>query len=405
MLSLNHTGSLFFIVGLLILVFGIMWIYLLLKQRQKFKQLIDLAIEGLVISHKGRVVEINEQALKIFGGEHKEEILGKVMLDFVSPAFRELVKSHTYHNTDTYECELVRKDGTHLPVLVKGSIVKGFGKTMRVSAIVDLSELKEAQYALQALNENLEIQVKAQIEKNRQQEMILFQQSRHAQMGEMISMIAHQWRQPLNVLSLLAQNIVFKYKLHKLDDVVMEEFKSDSMRQILQMSKTIDDFRDFFRPDKSIKVFDIKQQLSNAVEMVKPIVAGHGIEISFHSEDNLKVESFPNEFGQSIINILNNAKDVLLESCGEYTKWIRVEANREGDGKISVSIEDNGGGIDALVLPYIFEPYFSTKGVKNGTGLGLYMTKIIVEEHMQGQIRVHNTAEGARFEIVLQGMM
>jgi PAS domain S-box-containing protein len=400
--SLDHL-VIFFSIGF-ILVFGIMWIYLLLKQRQKFKRLIDFAIEGLVISHKGRVVDINEQALKIFGGEYKEEILGKVMLDFVSPESRELVKSHTYHDTDTYECQLVRKDGSYLPVLVKGSIVKGFGKTMRISAIVDLSELKEAQYALQALNENLEIQVKAQIEKNRQQEMILFQQSRHAQMGEMISMIAHQWRQPLNVLSLLAQNIVFKYKLHKLDDTVMDEFKSDSMRQILQMSKTIDDFRDFFKPDKSIKVFDIKQQLSNAVEMLKPIVAGHGIEISFHSEDNLNVESFPNEFGQSIINILNNAKDVLLESCGEYTKWIRVEAKRDERGKIRVSIEDNGGGIDALVLPYIFEPYFSTKGVKNGTGLGLYMTKIIVEEHMQGQIHVHNTAEGVRFEIVLQGI-
>lgn len=399
---LLHNVTLVFITGS-ILLFGILWIYFLLKQRQKFKQLIDFAIEGLVISHKGYVVEINEQALKIFGGESKEEIVGKKLLDFVAPESHALIEAHLDHNTDAYECQLLRKDGSYLPALVKGSIVKGFGKTMRVSAIVNLSELKEAQYALQALNDNLEMQVKAQIEKNRQQEMILFQQSRHAQMGEMISMIAHQWRQPLNVLSLLAQNIVFKYKLNKLNDGIMDEFKSDSMRQILQMSKTIDDFRDFFKPDKSMKVFDVKQQLTNAVEMVKPIVAGHGIEISFVGEDNLKVESFPNEFGQSIINILNNAKDVLLESCTESTKRIRVEAKRDQD-KIIVRIEDNGGGIDPLVMPYIFEPYFSTKGVKNGTGLGLYMTKIIVEEHMQGHIHVRNTTEGALFEIVLQGL-
>jgi len=404
MSSLEYS-TLFFIIGFLVLIFGMMWIYFLIRQRQKFKQLIDLAIEGLVISHKGRVVEINGQALKIFGGETKEEILGREVLEFVAPKFRELVGSHFNHPTDTYECELLRKDGTYLPALVKGSIVEGFGKKMRVSAIVDLRELKEAQYALQALNENLEIQVKEQIAKNRQQEMILFQQSRHAQMGEMISMIAHQWRQPLNVLSLLAQNIVFKYKLHKLDDLIMDEFKNDSMRQILQMSKTIDDFRDFFKPDKSMKVFDIKEQLSNAVEMVKPIVAGHGIEMSFKAEVGLKVESFPNEFGQSVINILNNAKDVLLESCGEYTKWIRVEAKRNEHGEICVSIEDNGGGIDVSVLPYIFEPYFSTKGVKNGTGLGLYMSKIIVEEHMHGHIHVSNTKEGARFEIILQGLV
>lgn len=390
----------------IILLLGIMWIYLLLKQRQKFKQLIDFAIEGMVISHKGCVVEINAQALKIFGGTDKEEILGKSMFDFIAPESKALVQEQsTKRHTEMYECMLLRKNGTIFPALVRGSNVEGFGKSMRVSAIIDLSELKEAQYALQALNGNLEIQVQAQIEKNRQQEMMLFQQSRHAQMGEMISMIAHQWRQPLNVLSLLAQNIVFKYKLHKLDDSVMDEFKEDSMRQILQMSKTIDDFRDFFKPDKSIKIFDVKQQLAHAVEMVKPIVAGHGIELSFQAEDGLKVESFPNEFGQSIINILNNAKDVLLESCGDHSKQIVVEAKRGDNSEVIVSIEDNGGGIDTIVMPYIFEPYFSTKGAKHGTGLGLYMTKIIVEEHMHGRISVENTVSGARFQIVLQGLV
>ncbi|WP_263832627.1 sensor histidine kinase [Sulfurospirillum oryzae] len=402
MSSLTPTIILFCI-GVILLL-GAMWISLLLKQRQKFKQLIDFAIEGMVVSQKGHVIEINDQALKIFGGNDKQEILGKPMLDFVAPASKALVQAQSTLNTDMYECVLLRKDGTPFPALVRGSIVEGFGKTMRVSAVIDLSELKEAQYALQTLNGNLEIQVQAQIEKNRQQEMMLFQQSRHAQMGEMISMIAHQWRQPLNVLSLLAQNIVFKYKLQKLDERVMDEFKEDSMRQILQMSKTIDDFRDFFKPDKSIKIFDINQQLAHAVEMVRPIVAAHGIELSFQGENGLKVESFPNEFGQSIINILNNAKDVLLESCGEFTKQITVEAKRGENNTVVITIEDNGGGIDEMVMPYIFEPYFSTKGAKHGTGLGLYMTKIIIEEHMHGRISVVNGAEGAKFEIVLQGL-
>jgi PAS domain S-box-containing protein len=396
--------SLLFSVGT-ILSLTMLWIYLLIKQRQKFKQLIDFAIEGMIISHKGCVVEINAQALKLFGGSDKEEILGKCIYDFIAPESKELVqKQSAKSHTEMYECQLLRKDGSSFPALVRGSDMISFGKKMRVSAVIDLSELKEAQYALQALNGNLEIQVQTQIEKNRQQEMMLFQQSRHAQMGEMISMIAHQWRQPLNVLSLLAQNIVFKYKLHKLDDTVVDEFKEDSMRQILQMSKTIDDFRDFFKPDKSVKIFDVKQQLSHAVEMVKPIVASHGIELSFSAEDDLKVESFPNEFGQSIINILNNAKDVLLESCGEHTKQIIVEAKRGENLDVVVSIEDNGGGIDEIVMPYIFEPYFSTKGAKHGTGLGLYMTKIIVEEHMHGHLSVENTTMGAKFQIILQGL-
>ncbi len=132
------------------------------------------------------------------------------------------------------------------------------------------------------------------------------------------------------------------------------------------MSKTIDDFRDFFKPDKAIKIFDVKQQLSHAVEMVKPIVASHGIELSFHAEDNLKVESFPNEFGQSIINILNNAKDVLLESCGEHIKQITVEAKRGEDAEIVVSIEDNGGGIDEIVMPYILNRTFPLKAQNMG---------------------------------------
>ena len=388
-----------------VLLLGILWIYLLTKQRQKFKQLIDFAIEGLIISHKGCVVEINAQALKLFGGTDKEEILGKSMFKFIAPESKELVQQQSEKShTEMYECMLLRKNGTSFPALVRGSDMISFGKKMRVSAVIDLSELKEAQYALQALNDNLEMQVQTQIEKNRQQEMMLFQQSRHAQMGEMISMIAHQWRQPLNVLSLLAQNIVFKYKLHKLDDTVLDEFKEDSMRQILQMSKTIDDFRDFFKPDKAIKIFDVKQQLFHAVEMVKPIVASHGIELTFNAEDNLKIESFPNEFGQSIINILNNAKDVLLESCGDHTKQIIVEAKRGENLDVVVSIEDNGGGIDEIVMPNIFEPYFSTKGAQHGTRLGLYMTKIIVEEHMHGRISVENTPEGARFQIVLRGL-
>ncbi len=389
----------------LVLFVGFMWSYLRLKQHQKFKQLIDFAIEGLVVSHKGCIVEINEQALKLFGGESKEEMLGKSMIDFVAATSKKLIREKSMKNTGIYECMLLRKDGSSFPALVKGSIVRSVGKTMRISAVIDLSELKETQYALQTLNRTLENQVQEQIEKNRQQEMMLFQQSRHAQMGEMISMIAHQWRQPLNVLSLLAQNIAFKYKLQKLDDTIMDEFKEDSMRQILQMSKTIDDFRNFFKPDKSQKVFDVKQQLAYTVEMVKPIVSAHGIELSFVAEEGLHVKSFPNEFGQSIINIFNNAKDVLLESCGDHAKQIIVEAKREEHDTIIVSIEDNGGGIDTLVMPYIFEPYFSTKGSQNGTGLGLYMTKIIVEEHMNGRIRVANTASGARFEIILQGLV
>ena len=386
------------------IVIGVGVIYFFIKQYQKLKYLIDTAIEGMVISENQRIVQINEQALRIVGIKHKNDVMGKSLFHFVDDScFTMIQESLKQEQTQTYECLLKRHDGTPFPALVKGSTIHFFGKSLRVSALIDLSELKEAQYALQAMNETLEEQVKEHIERNRQQEMLLFQQSRHAQMGEMISMIAHQWRQPLNVLSLLSQNIIFKYRLNKLDDASMNEFKEDSMRQVMQMSKTIDDFRDFFKPDKTKKRFDVKEQLSHTVEMIKPILAGHGIELSFHAEDALMIEGFPNEFGQSIINILNNAKDVLLESIFEQPKRIRVDAKRIDAQHIMVCIEDNGGGIEERVMPHIFEPYFSTKTTQNGTGLGLYMTKMIIEEHMGGVISVTNTLEGAQFKIVLQG--
>lgn len=388
-----------------VLFFSGVSLYIVLKQRQKFKQLIDFAIEGMVISHQGVIIDMNAQAMKILGSHSKEAIIDKPIFHFVAPESIPLLETHFLSsNTEMYECQLKRLDGTTFPALVRGARVSLLGKNVRISAVMDLSELKEAQYALQALNENLEMQVRAHIEKNRQQEMMLFQQSRHAQMGEMISMIAHQWRQPLNVLSLLAQNIAFKYKLQKLDEEIMREFKEDAMRQILQMSKTIDDFRDFFKPDKSKKTFDIKTQLAQTVEMVRPIVAVHGIELFFDAQEGLLMESYPNEFGQSIINILNNAKDVLIESVTKNAKEISIEAKKGDRGAIFICIEDNGGGIDEAAMPHIFDPYFSTKGAKNGTGLGLYMTKMIIEEHMYGSMHVSNTDKGARFEITLQGV-
>lgn len=378
-------------------------IYSLLREKQQLSLLIDLTIEGMILSNKqGRILQCNQQALKIFGFEQESDVVGKTIMDFIAPESLTLVQSKLLHDTMMYECVLLRRNGVSFSALVRGSMV-GLNKSLRLSAVIDVSELKEAQYALQALNENLELQVQNQIHTNRQQEAMLFHQSRHAQMGEMISMIAHQWRQPLNVLSLLAQNIAFKYKQQKLDDKIMEEFKSDSMRQILQMSKTIDDFRDFFKPDKSMKVFDIKQQLEYAIEMVRPLYATHGIEFACSLEDGLKIESFPNEFGQSLINILNNAKDVLIERNITKAKQIRIEAKRDAE-MICVSIEDNGGGIDDALMPQIFQPYFSTKGAKHGTGLGLYMTKMIIEDHMHGTIHVENTSEGARFEIRLRGL-
>lgn len=387
----------------IILYCAILWIYLLHRQNKKLAQLINLTIEGIVITKNNRCIDVNMQALKCFGFEYKEDVLGRNIFDFVAPSSLEVVEKNIFSNEmNSYECVLVKKDGTEFMGLVKGRFLDK-NKKMRICVIIDLSELKQMQYKLQVLNDNLEKEVQAHVEKNRQQQLILFQQSRHAQMGEMISMIAHQWRQPLNVLSLLSQNIAFKFKFQTLDATMMDSFQKDMMQQIFQMSKTIDDFRDFFKPERHQKVFNVKHQLEYSIDILKPILKTHQIDIYCEIEDGLLMRGYPNEFGQSIINIINNAKDVLLEKRKEDKKQIIVNAKKE-NLNIILSIEDNGGGIAEENLPDIFNPYFSTKNGKNGTGLGLYMTKTIIEEHMNGKISASNTIDGAKFDIVLNGL-
>ncbi len=245
----------------------------------------------------------------------------------------------------------------------------------------------------------LEKQMHIELEKNRQQEMFMLQQNRQAQMGEMLSMIAHQWRQPLNTLTLINQMLVLRYNMHKLDDNAVKEFDTKSKTLIRQMSQTIDDFKRFFRPDKEQSRFSVNHAITHAVSIVEPVLHDHDITLQLDTETGLEAVGYPNEFGQAVINIIGNAKDVLIErkTKDRLIRIILAEHRR----RISVQICDNGGGIPAEIMPKIFDPYFSTKDEKNGTGLGLYMCKIIIEEHMKGTLRAYNHADGCCFVISL----
>ena len=241
-----------------------------------------------------------------------------------------------------------------------------------------------------------------EVEKNQHQQFLLMQSTRLAQMGEMISMIAHQWRQPLNNLSLINQLLISKYKKGKLDDEIMEYFKENSQKQITLMSNTIDDFRNFFTKDDTSDIFSIKEVIEETLEIVQDIYKTKKIDISFeHKECKCLIEGSSREFGQVVLNILNNAKDVLLER-DIASKIITIQIY-EHNKVIVISFGDNGGGIDTKIMDKIFDPYFSTKENKNGTGLGLYMSKIIIEDKFHGKIRCKNHNEGAVFEIELEG--
>ncbi len=253
---------------------------------------------------------------------------------------------------------------------------------------------------IRILNDTLEHRIAEALEENRRQQILMVHRDRLANLGEMIAMIAHQWRQPLNNLSLLNQLLIAKYRKGQLDGKMIEYFNEHSRKQIDQMSRTIDDFRNFYKPEKERKEFCVEQALRHLLDMVGMSFTSEQIDIVEEMEECNYFIGYPNEFSQAVLNILNNARDALVEK-GFERRRIRISVHREGE-EILVSICDNAGGIPETILPRIFDPYFSTKSEKNGTGLGLYMTNVIITEHLHSSIRVENREEGACFTIVLQ---
>jgi signal transduction histidine kinase len=240
--------------------------------------------------------------------------------------------------------------------------------------------------------------IKEEIQKNNEKQLLLMQENRHAQMGEAISMITHQWKQPLNTLSLLIQSAQLRFSKDKLDKQGFKTFKDNALEQIQYMSETMNDFKNFFKNDKKKQNFSVNDIVRRAVSMVRPIMECDNIELKIDETEYIEYMGYPNNLMQVIINILNNAKDVLNEKNISH-KTVNISVADLG-GEIHIKIEDNAGGIPEDIINKIFEPYFSTKD-KKGTGLGLYMSKIIIEEQMKGKLDVYNSEKGAVFEIIL----
>jgi PAS domain S-box-containing protein len=384
-------GFLFF------MVLGLIRMLTLRRDNRKLYELIDSTIEGMAIFQDGKLTDCNEQILKMFGYESIDEIRGFTPYHFFDNKNYFIVKEKLEDNQKPYEIEMKRKDGTFFPALVKGTYID---KNRRVTSVIDISEIKDMQNKLKILNSCLEQKVVEEVEKNRLQQRMMLQQSRLAQMGEVINMIAHQWRQPLNNIFTMIQTIRLKYNKGKLDKEIMDQFKIDTTTQIKFLSNTIDEFRDFFKPEKDKEYFKVSTVIENSVSLFKPIIEKTDIEFNFHCNESIEILGFPNELGQVILNLLNNSKDALLQK-NPKEKWITLSVNKVGEN-IVINTYDNAGGVDEGILYKIFDPYFSTKTDKNGTGLGMYMSKIIIEDHMNGKIEAKNEEYGLYVSIILK---
>lgn len=247
-----------------------------------------------------------------------------------------------------------------------------------------------------------------------EQQKMLLQQSKLAAMGEMIGAIAHQWRQPLNAVGVLVQELQLKIELDALKKDEARALGEELQQYLEYMSKTIDDFRDFFKPSKLKAPFDILKAIDASLTITKKQLENHDIDVTVDTEckaANLQddacayeLEGYESEFKQVLINLINNAREAIEEQTKNkdlQEKWIHIHVLRTEE-EVIITVRDNGGGIPEAILEDIFEPYHSTKYEQQGTGLGLYMSKLIIERNMQGQLSACNTPGGAEFEIILR---
>jgi C4-dicarboxylate-specific signal transduction histidine kinase len=252
------------------------------------------------------------------------------------------------------------------------------------------------QQAERALNEEFAERLRA-VEALREKEQMLIQQSRLAAMGEMIGNIAHQWRQPLNTLGLTIQQLPLYYDFGKIDREFLVHTVSSSMGLIQYMSKTIDDFRNYFKPDKEKIAFNVNEAISNTLTLLEGSLQNPIICIEIDARNNPVIIGYQNEFTQVILNVLINARDVLIEREIDDPKIMITISGK--DGCAVVTVADNAGGIPEDIMDKIFDPYFTTKGPEIGTGVGLFMSKTIIEKNMGGRLSVRNSADGAEFRI------
>jgi len=248
------------------------------------------------------------------------------------------------------------------------------------------------------LNSTLEERVKEEVAKNREKDHKLMAQSRLAATGEMIGNIAHHWRQPLNTIVAVAQDMKEAQKFGELD----EPYVDRSVTQITQssgyMSSVIDQFGSFFKPQEQVVEFDVGGVVGETLDAFGATFEIEGIAVKRSLQQGLNASGYPHEFRQVVMILMTNSQEAILKNGREKRIDVRLQ---EEEGKIHLSIKDSGGGIDASIASKVFDPYFSTKFESQGTGIGLYMAKMIVENTMNGTLSTHNVEDGCVMDITI----
>jgi PAS domain S-box-containing protein len=353
---------------------------------------------------EGKIVYVNKSWEKVTGYDVAESI-GKNISDFLREDEAVSLNSQLQTELHSGEFSCITKDLK--TKIVEFSVLPLHGKSGEMcgysGSINDVTERKQQELLITAgkqhveiLNWNLEKRIQEEVAKNRQKDHLLIQQSRLAAMGEMIASIGHQWRQPLNSLSLLIQDVREALEFGEIDDQYIDRFTRESMIQIKHMSRTINDFRKFYKPNKEKCSFSVGDSIEDALSIFSSSLKNHAIQVEFEFRGQQMAFGFPNEYSQVVLNILTNARDAFVHKDINNRKLIiKIDETKES---ITAEFIDNAGGIEQELLHKVFEPYFTTRN--HGTGLGLYMTKMILE-NMNGSVLVENTSDGAHFYLTV----
>lgn len=376
-----------------------------------FRLLIDNAVVGVYIVDEEQLFQYVNPALTAMLGYTPGEVVGTARFtSFIHPDDLPLL-IHNYQQrlsgqipSARYEARALHKSGRVVNIEIYGTYVDINGRRSLAGTVIDITQRVSAeeqlvlhQKALEELNRTLEERISAELAVSREKDRMVMQQSRFAAMGEMVAGIAHQWRQPLNMLGMSVQALQLAHGKGILTAEFMERHTEKSLEVLKYMSQTIDDFRNFFRPEQAPHLF----RLDEAVERVVGFFTSSVADIAITTDVQCRVTmcGHMNELSQVMLNILNNARDALLERHVEIPAISVVVTCSDTAGLIVVC--DNAGGIPDELIDRVFDPFFSTKDAASGTGLGLYMVKSIVEKSMKGTVTVRNTGTGAEFTITL----
>ncbi|MBF0318019.1 MAG: HAMP domain-containing histidine kinase, partial [Nitrospirae bacterium] len=312
-----------------------------------------------------------------FTGEHREAVVR-----VIGDAFK--------NGRGNVEASLCTKDRRLIPYYFNGFTIEVEGRQCLVGIGIDISERKEIERKTREINLNLQERINEEVARNRLRDQIMFEQSRHVVIGELLVNISHHWRQPLCAIGLLMQDIKDAYLHDELDIEYIDNNVGAVMSEIDALSGTIDNFRNFYIHDKEPGHFNISREIDRAVLLLSGYIKDTGIVIDKTLDEDLMIHGFPNEFSQVILNILTNAKDI-FEKRNTINATIKINLYKDNyTGNTIITITDNGGGIPEDIMDKIFDPYFTTKHKTRETGNGLYMAKALIEQNMNGTISARN---------------